>query len=230
MLRTISNIVLDLETIPGVEKPSPMDIKVPANYKKPETIEAFRNNPDNLNATWVKQSLSFIQGRIHTIAWKVNSEQTQSLWHDGSDEEGLLKRFEEALVKTYADHYGTGVMYGTTWVGHNIKRFDMPYLWLRARKYKCETLLQMLGQTPRDIKMEDTMLWANFNSYKEYVSLDAACKLFGLPGKGDFDGSMVFGAWQAGENEKIGEYGKDDVDKTYALADALGIIIPDDEA
>jgi DNA polymerase elongation subunit (family B) len=226
-MRTISQIVVDLETIPGLIKPTPEDIKVPANYKKEETIIAYKNNPENLNAAWVKQSLSFIQGRIHTIAWKVNSETTQTLWHDGSDEGGLLKRFEEALIKTYADHYGTSVMYGTTWVGHNIKKFDMPYLWLRARKYKCDTLLKMLGATPRDIKMEDTMLWANFNSYKEYVSLDAACKLFSLPGKGAMDGSQVFGAWQAGENKKIGEYGKDDVDRTYNLAEALGIILPE---
>jgi hypothetical protein len=48
----------------------------------------------------------------------------------------------------------------------------------------------MFGESPRDVKMEDTMLWANFNSYRDYVSLDAACKLFGLPGKGDMDGSQ----------------------------------------
>jgi predicted PolB exonuclease-like 3'-5' exonuclease len=105
----------------------------------------------------------------------------------------------------------------------------MPFIWLRARKYKCEKLIKMLGESPRDVKMEDTMLWANFNSYRDYVSLDAACKLFGLPGKGDMDGSKVFKYWQAGKNEEIGMYGAGDVGRTYNLAVALGIIIPMDE-
>jgi len=45
-----------------------------------------------------------------------------------------------------------------TWVGHNIRGFDLPYLWLRARKYKCKTLLKVLGEDPDDIKFKDTMM------------------------------------------------------------------------
>ena len=227
MERTVSHIVVDIESIPDPEKPRPEEIKVPAQYKKPESIAAYQSDPKNINEQWKKQALSYIDGRIHTIAWKINSEPALSLWHDGSDEEGLFKRFEGALVKTFRDHYGSETMYGTTWVGHNIKRFDMPYLWLRARKYKCDALIRMLGASPRDVKMEDTMLWLNFNSYKDYVSLDNACKLFGLPGKSKMDGSEVFAYWQAGKNKEIGEYGKDDVEKTYNVGVALGMIIPE---
>jgi DNA polymerase elongation subunit (family B) len=158
-MRTISNIVVDIETIPGLDKPGPDDISVPANYKNPEVIEKYRTDPDRINELWIKQSLDFIRGRIHTIAWKINDEPTQSIWHDGTDEEGLLKRFEQALLDTFKEHYGNDTMYGVTWVGHNIKRFDMPFIWLRARKYKCEKLIKMLGESPRDVKMEDTMLW-----------------------------------------------------------------------
>ena len=226
--RTISQIVVDIETIPGLEKPGPEDISVPANYTKPETIENYRNDPDRLNREWIKQSLDVYRGRIHTIAWKINSEKTQYVYHDGSEEELLLKRFEKALVEAFEAHYdGNSTMYGVTWVGHNIKRFDMPFIWLRARKYKCEKLINMIGNSPRDIKMEDTMLWLNFNSYKDYVSLDVGCKLFGLPGKDEMDGSKVFSYWQAGKNKEIAEYGADDVDKEYNLAVALGIIVPE---
>lgn len=227
MSRTIRQIVLDLETIPGLEKPGPEDIQVPANYKNPDTIEAYKNDPDRINREWIKQSLSFIKGRIHTIAWKINDEPIQAVWHDGTDERGLLMMFEETLIKTFKEHYGNDTMYGVTWVGHNIKKFDMPYIWLRARKYKCETLIRLMGESPRDIKMEDTMLWANFNSYKDYVSMNDACKLFGLPGKEDMDGSKVFEYWQKGLNKEIATYGKGDVDRTYNLAVALGIILPE---
>jgi DNA polymerase elongation subunit (family B) len=161
-MRTISNIVVDIETIPGLDKPGPDDISVPANYKNPEVIEKYRTDPDRINELWIKQSLDFIRGRIHTIAWKINDEPTQSIWHDGTDEEGLLNRFEQALLDTFKEHYGNDTMYGVTWVGHNIKRFDAPFIWLRARKYKCEKLIKMLGESPRDVKMEDTMLWCEF--------------------------------------------------------------------
>jgi hypothetical protein len=48
-MRTISNIVVDIETIPGLDKPGPDDISVPANYKNPETIEKYRTDPDRIN-------------------------------------------------------------------------------------------------------------------------------------------------------------------------------------
>jgi hypothetical protein len=120
-MRTISNIVVDIETIPGLDKPGPDDISVPANYKNPEVIEKYRTDPDRINELWIKQSLDFIRGRIHTIAWKINDEPTQSIWHDGTDEEGLLKRFEQALLETFKEHYGNDTMYGVTWVGAQYK-------------------------------------------------------------------------------------------------------------
>jgi hypothetical protein len=148
-MRTISNIVVDIETIPGLDKPGPDDISVPANYKNPEVIEKYRTDPDRINELWIKQSLDFIRGRIHTIAWKINDEPTQSIWHDGTDEEGLLKRFEQALLDTFKEHYGNDTMYGVTWVSHNIKRFDMPFIWLRARKYKCDKADQDVWREPQ---------------------------------------------------------------------------------
>lgn len=224
-MKTIRNIVFDLETIPGEHKPDISEVSVPSNYKNPETIAKYQQ--ENVDKQWRDQAKSFIHGRIHTIAWKVDTEPTQSIWHDGTDEEGLMHRWEEALVKTFEKHYGSTTLYGVTWVNHFIQTFDMPFVWLRARKYKCKKLIKMLGESPRDIKMEDTARWVVLNNYGKLVSLDDACKLFGLPGKGDFNGSMVCDAWLRGENEKIGLYGKDDVDKTYNLAVALGIIEPE---
>lgn len=228
-MRTISQIVFDLETLPGAEKPGPMDIKVPANYKDPVKIEAFRNDPKKIDEAWKKQALSYIDGRIHSIGFKIGTDPTGVVFSH-NDERKVLLEFQDAVVSAFNAHYGSDTVYGTTWVGHNIKGFDLPYLWLRARKYNCDKLLQILGLTPDDIKFADTMQWACVtDKYKGFVSLDRACVMFGLPGKGGMDGSQVFDYWQAGRDQEIANYCVDDVQKTHGLAGALGIIIPDDE-
>ncbi len=227
MSRTISFITLDIETIPGAEYPMPSDIKAPAQFKKPESIEAYKNDPKNLEAAYKKQALDYAAGRVHTIGWKIDGEPTRSMWDDGSDEEGLFKRWEEALVKEFHDHYGNDTIYGVTFVGFNIKSFDAPWIWLRAVKYKCEKLIKIIGASPRDMKLEDVMKWMVFNSYRDYISMDKAYKfLFGRSGKDDIDGSMVHGMWKEGKNQEIADYCVKDVDRTYELAVALGIILP----
>jgi len=228
-MRTISQIVFDLETIPGENKPGPADIKVPANYKDPVKIEAFRNNKTTLDDAWKKQALSYIDGRIHSIGFKIGTDPTGVVF-SGTDEQSVLKLFELEVIKSFNNHYQNDTIYSTTWIGHNIKTFDLPYLWLRARKYKCDRLLQVLGVMPDNIKFLDTMMVACVtDKYKGMVSLDKACVMFGLPGKGDVSGKDVFDMWQAGKDQEIADYCVDDVQKTHDLGQALGMILPDDE-
>lgn len=226
-MRTISQIVFDLETIPGETKPTPEDIKVPSNYTKPETIEKYKNDPKRLAEEWKKQALSYIQGRIHSIGFKIGTDPVGVVFHH-DDEEQVILQFEEAVLKSFNEHYKNDTMYGTTWVGHNIKKFDLPFLWLRVRKYASPKLLHILGTTPDDIKFQDTMMWGCVtDKYKGFVSLDKLCAFFGLPGKGDMDGSQVYDYWKDGRDEEIAEYCKDDTQKTHDVAEKLGIIIPE---
>ena len=227
MERTISNIVFDLETIPGVNKPGPEDVKVPANYKNPDTIAAYQNDPERLNDIWKQQALSYIEGRIHSIGFKLGSEPVGVVFQH-EDEAKVIKLFEEAVLDTFQSHYGADTIYGTTWVGHNIRTFDLPFLWLRVRKYASPRLLHILGERPDDIKFQDTMMVSCVtDKYKGFVSLDKACQFFGLPGKGDVTGKDVFKMWIDGRDQEIADYCKEDVQKTYDLAVNLGIIIPE---
>jgi hypothetical protein len=181
-LRTISQIVFDLETIPGKEKPKPEDIKVPKNYTNEDTIEKYKNDPKRLAEAWKAQSLSYIEGRIHTIGFKIGTDPTGVVFHH-DDEENVILQFEEAVLKAFRDHYGNDTMYGTTWVGHNLKTFDLPFLWLRVRKYAGPKLLHILGDTPDDIKFQDTMMWGCVtDKYKGFVCVRL---LEGWQGPGD---------------------------------------------
>jgi predicted PolB exonuclease-like 3'-5' exonuclease len=52
------------------------------------------------------------------------------------------------------------------------------------------------------------------------VSLDKLCKAFGIPGKGDFDGSMVADTWSVNP-DKVIEYCRDDVARTRQVYNRL---------
>ena len=223
-MRTIQWITFDLETIPGGDYPKPEELKAPAQYKKPESILAWQNDPKNLEEVYRKRALAPIEGKIFCVGFKIDNDPSDVVWDN--DEANVMQGFEKKIMDTFQERFKTGTIHKCTFVGHNIKKFDLPYLWLRAIKYECTQLLKVLGRTPNDIDYEDTMIWACVtNGYGGFASLDKTCILFGLPGKGDMDGSMVYDAWKAGKYQKIADYCKEDADKTYALAVKLGIIV-----
>ncbi|HDY66606.1 MAG TPA: hypothetical protein ENH85_02315 [Candidatus Scalindua sp.] len=223
-MRAIQWITFDLETLPGGDYPKPEELKAPAQYKKPESILAWQNDPKNLDAAYKKRALSYIEGKIFCIGFKIDDDPTDVVWDN--DEANVIQGFEKKLVDAFYERFKTSTIHKCTLVGHNIRHFDLPYLWLRAMKYECKQLLKVIGIRPDDIDFEDTMMVVCVtDKYKGMASLDKACALFGLPGKGDVDGSMVYDMWKAGKYQKIADYCKEDVDKTYALAVKLGIIV-----
>jgi len=94
-------------------------------------------------------------------------------------------------------------------IGHNIINFD-----LRILKQRAMILgIKLPSALKRDFKpwgsdAYDTMLrW----DAKNYTSLDKLAKAFGVKGKGDIDGSMVWDMWKAGKYDEIVEYNAQDV-------------------
>jgi len=226
-MKNISTLVFDLETIPSEEKPTPEDIKVPANYKKPESIEAYRNDPEVLDAAWKSQSLDPAVGRILSIAWILDDEPVRSLVNE--DEKQLMMDFQEQLQEQFRARFlGQDHMAHPTLIAHNARKFDVSYLWLRIIKYDCEWLLRVVGSDINEIRYKDTMMVMGvLNGFgHSYVSLKKACKLFGFTAKkDDIDGSMVFAYWQAGRLEEIRKYCENDTIACYNLARKLKLIL-----
>ena len=52
------------------------------------------------------------------------------------------------------------------------------------------------------------------------VSMDKLCRALGIPGKGDFDGSMVASTWPT-DPEKVIAYCKEDVERTRQIFNRL---------
>jgi hypothetical protein len=68
---------------------------------------------------------------------------------------------------------------------------------------------------PWDSCIADTKLMWTADKW-EHGSMDKLCYALGIPGKGDFNGSMVAETWPS-DPEKVIEYCKDDVLRTRKI-------------
>jgi predicted PolB exonuclease-like 3'-5' exonuclease len=205
--KDLSTIVfLDTETIPGATKPELSEVKVPANYTKPETILKYQQ--DNLDDAWRKQSLDPIEGRILCIS--ACAGDNDPVVFEGS-EENMLGEFEEWLIRQPSI---------TNIVAHNGKDFDFRWLFLRSLKHGRRYLVNLFNGSRKDI-LTDTMLMLDGTGWKTMVSLDRACKLIGVPVKTIMHGNEVFDYWQRDELDLIFKYCAEDVVKLRSLYYAL---------
>ena len=208
-------VYFDIETIPS-QSPELLaeyekNVTPPASCKKPESIEKWLEENRASAAADALAKTSFDGGRGHvcSIAWAINNGTIHSAHMDKLDAERLvIQSFFDAL-----DAY-----HRQTLVGHYISGFDIPFL--KKRAICLGVALPDRQSFPRDPKpwgndIFDTMTaWAGA---RDRVSMNELCSIFGIEGKGDFDGSQVADAWLAGEHAKITEYCRDDVRRTREI-------------
>jgi len=218
------NLYIDIETIPGGERPRVEDLKCPGSYKKPDSIKAWYDDParkEEVEEAFRKTALDPWAGQIVCIAYKLDDdefgdEEVMGMW--GTDEERLITAFSETLQQY--DRKLKDKMSVVHFVGHNIKSFDIPYLYLRAAKYDLKWLQQVIPNGFQRDRIYDTMEMCAVTARMtpdKYVSLDKACRFFGLDGKGDIDGSMVYDLYKEGRYQEISDYCKADVEKVIEL-------------
>jgi len=208
-------VYFDIETIPdqspGALEKATKSVKPPANLKKPESIEKWwaEKSDDAANDAWEKTSFDGGLGHVCTISWAKNDGEIKTHHlSDIADEYEVIAAFFDDLDPYHSERL----------VGHYIAGFDIPFLIKRA--IVLGVPLPPASSFPRDPKpwdknIHDTMyMWAGA---KGSIKMDALCDIFGIPGKGDFDGSMVADAWANGEHQTISEYCADDVRRTREI-------------
>lgn len=95
-------------------------------------------------------------------------------------------------------------------VGHNIAKFDLPFIWKRSVINDVNTCSGVKWIDARHGQhCYDTMIaWAGFGNR---ISADNLCKILGIKGKTEgMDGSKVYDTWQT-DPKKVIEYCNDDV-------------------
>ena len=117
-------IFIDIETIPGLERPEPHEVKVDARLKDPEKIKAAQ--ADGLEDAYRRQALDSMAGRIWCIGVAKDDDAPQCFI--GEDEREVLSQLQ-AFVSACRPN-GRDI----EWVGHNAVAFDMRWIWRKAVK------------------------------------------------------------------------------------------------
>lgn len=214
-------LYLDIETIPAQSPEAHAAIaetvKPPAQMKKAETIAAWEasDKAQAVQDAIAKTSLDGTYGHICCIGFAVNDDKPDcrylaGTYSPGSEAEALREFFAKA------DEVGTGNPYPVCIVGHNVIGFDLRFIWQRAIILG----VRVPNWFPRDPKpwsheAFDTML--AFAGQRGTIGMDRLCRVLGIEGKTDIDGSMVASLWEAGRADDIARYCMDDVERTRAI-------------
>jgi len=211
----MTKLFIDIETIPcqspGAMEDTKRNLKVPANYTKQETIDKWIE--ENAEKAYLKTSFDGGLGQIVCIGYAIDDYPTQVTY--ATD---LSLEAEKNLLLTLFDVYrdlGTGSLV----IGHNHVAFDLPFLLKRAI-VQSVTPAPFFPRNPKwnGNEIFDTMLaW----SPKEYTSMNYLCKVLGMDGKGDIDGSDVWPMVKAGKVAEVAEYCKGDVERTREIFNRL---------
>jgi len=162
-------------------------------------------------------------GRTWMIGFAVGPGDPVLCWGDGSPSS------EKLVLEEFWRHVQN---YRNPWfVGHNIRRFDLPFLQVRALKAGMPALAKFLGsplQKPWDKRVLDTQeLWPD--SSRGYPKgfglkkLDTICRLLGLPVQDGVMGSGVYQAYLEGNAEGVYEHLYEDV---IQVRDVFRVLYP----
>lgn len=224
-------VTFDIETLPTADESIIAEIAstitAPAQYKKPESIAEWMeaNKEAAVKEKVSKTSFDGLYGRIACIAYAFNDG---DVFHvdtiSAGSELAMLERFYGHLTAelTTTPYHGGSAEMDATFVGHNIAGFDLPFLKHRSIVLGIKPpsmLLKAMNAKPWDKCIADTMLMWSPDRAKR-VSMDKLCRILGIPGNGDFDGSMVAETWPA-DHQKVIDYCKDDVERTRAIYSRL---------
>ena len=204
-------LFIDIETLPdlsdGAKERVRASLKAPANYKNPDAIDKWKD--ENAEESWRKTSFDGGYGSICVVGFAIDDSPAQTII--ANDEASALMQFWEHT------NGASKPQEQIEWIGHNLLGFDLPFLWKRNVIHGTKKHIRI----PKDARHGAGRAFCTMQAwagYKDRISLDALAKILGLQShKADFDGSMVYDAWVAGEKEKIAEYCRNDVELTRQI-------------
>lgn len=132
------------------------------------------------------------------------------------DEKDLLRDFH-----TYVDYICSEFTLRPYFIGHNLIKFDLPFIWKRSIINNVKPVNGVKWIDARHNKdCYDTMAaWAG---YGNKISADNLAKLLGIQGKSEMDGSKVYDTWQKNPLKVI-DYCHDDVEMVKQIHERLSL-------
>ena len=205
-------LFIDLESLPSsnpeVIAKIKEGIKAPANYKDPGVIAKYIE--EKTAESVAKTGLDGAYGSIACIGWKHGDDCKIYTTTPAMTEKEVIKDFYKAVEDST---YKTD-----SFCGHNLVNFDLPFLKHRSMVLGIkppQIIMDAFNAKPWESTVIDTMyMWTG--STNKYISLDVLCWIFGIEGKGGFDGSMVADTWGS-DPQKVLDYCAGDVQRTYEV-------------
>lgn len=210
----------DIETVPsqlpGIRDEFIAAVQAPAQFKKPESIAEWlkENREAEGEVAWLKSSFDGGVGQACVIGWAINDGYPMSYSVEDLSQEAE-RRLLQDFFRVISDAYCPGDR--ITYIGHNIIGFDLPFLWKRAMVLgvKPPTLFPRNPKPWVDTVVDTMLLWDS--QQRAGGSMDRICRLLGIPGKGDMDGSKVWPMVRDGRIAEVAEYCRGDVDRTRQM-------------
>jgi len=219
------NLYIDIETIPTqliwVKEKIKSNIKAPGNYKIQESIDTWMaENADAEAAKKIeKTSFNGSVGEIISVSAAVDDGAIKNFGRKlGESETDMLNcLFDFIDCAQYSE--SKKVAFEPVWVGHCIAEFDLKFLWQRSIVSKCNEKGVIIPKNSKPWSKEifDTCYEWSGSKSPGFGSLDDLCKIFGIEGKGELDGSKIWEYVQAGRYDEIYEYNNQDVEKARIL-------------
>lgn len=212
----MKELFFDIETIPS-QLPGILDefkaaVTAPAQYKKADSIaEWLRENRDaEAERQWLNTSFDGGLGQVCVIGFALGDDVPSAIAVSdlgAGAERAALQHFFRVVELAGS---------GTRFIGHNVIGFDLRFLWQRA---------MVLGVRPPAILPRDPKPWGElafdtmtaWSGVKDRISMNRLCRIFGIEGKGDMDGSKVWPMVRDGRIADVSEYCRGDVERTRAL-------------
>ena len=208
-------LVLDIETIPR----PPIDDEVEAVIAKKVEARIEKTGDDPENAESLIRSTSPFFGQVLCIGMRW-------LQDDGSSKDKVVcEENEESTLRAFFEIINHSSTRGAKFIHYNGMGFDIPFLTTRAAHYNIAITNRKFTNLRRftfDNHIDVMLYLCNWNSYNS-VSMDIACKSFGIPSpkEGDVKGDTVAKAFEGGNIEAVNEYVMRDVEATHQLFEKL---------
>jgi len=220
-------IFFDVETVPSqapdAREQARAELRPPGNMRRPETIAQWWESEGDAaaEAAYRRQALDPAQGELCCIGFAVDDADPVAVVRTLEESERDYLRRALAVVDEHlreANRQADPLL--QPWfdgvplypVGHNIAKFDLPFLRWRCWANRVATPQWLPGpfaRAPRDFG--DVMMLAAGPTGT--VSLDKVCKALGIasPKADGVTGADVLDLWLAGKHEELGRYCRADV-------------------
>jgi hypothetical protein len=224
-------IYLDIETIPcqkpGIKEELAAGIHPPANYSKPETITKWEQEtkPGLADEKWRETAMNGALGQIYCIGYAFQDTPVRVL-RDTETEADLIIEFSEELLKLATMRAPRGVkntvfLRSLKWVGHNIRDFDLRFLFHRCVVHRIKPFFP-IDPKPISDYCYDTMIgWAGYGGR---ISLDRLCYALHISSDDELKGAEVWDSVCRGEYDRVVNHCQSDVEKVRNIYKRLNFL------